>query len=95
MSSFTPWRARIRRGAAAALLLTLVLTPVTAMAAPRGGEAGPHSAVLVALDLLGAWWRVIADAVGGGDRNVSGDATRDGQSAVEKCGPASDPNGGR
>ena len=78
MSSPTLWRARVRRGAAAALLLTLTLTPAAAMAAPLAGEAGPRSAVLVALDILGAWWRVIADVVGGNDRTDSQDTARGG-----------------
>lgn len=95
MSSPTPRLARARRGAAAALALTLTLTPITALAAPLGVEAGPRSVMITALDFLGAWWRVIADAVTGsspGAANDDGHATR---STVEKCGASGDPNGGR
>lgn len=95
MSSPTPRLARARRGATAILVLTLTLTPITALAAPLGVEAGPRSVMITALDLLGAWWQVIADAFGGSDQSASDDAARGARSVAEKCGPGIDPFGGR
>ncbi len=95
MSFPTPRLACARRVAAAALVLALGLTPLTALAAPIGLDSGPRAGVIAALDLLGAWWRWIADVLDGDNRSGSDGEVRELRGVAEKCGPTLDPAGGR
>lgn len=95
MSFPTPRLARSRRAAAVAALLALTLTPFSALAGPITFDAAPRSVVAGAVDLLDAWWRVIADVFEGRAWSVSLRPTRALSTVQDKNGPACDPNGGR